>query len=168
AGSVAAARRRRRAILRRSRSEVRPHTPWSMPLRRAYSRQGPLTGHSAQILRASSTPTPSLGKNTDGASVRHRPLAIHGSDMSLLAPSPSTAAGLRRFPSLTTFQRVPDDAVWSTYPPGNHSKGGGVGRGGLLPGGHCGRNHPRASGAGRGTDSGGADGRGIHGRGTDG
>src|SRR5207302_7788899 len=62
---------------RRSRSEVPPHTPWSMPLRRAYSRQGPLTGHSAHTRRATSTPTPSLGKNREGGSVRHLALSIH-------------------------------------------------------------------------------------------
>src|SRR5436305_11451758 len=115
---------------RRSRSEVPPHTPWSMPFRRAYSRQGPFTGQSAQIRRATSTPTPSLGKNTDGASWRHRPLSIQDSVMgvSLLAPriTRQRRRGRGGSLSLTTSERASDDAVWGTYPLGNHSKGGGV------------------------------------------
>src|SRR5579875_3334930 len=43
----------------------------------AYSRQGALTGQSAQIRRASSTPTPSLGKKVSGGKSRHLPSAIH-------------------------------------------------------------------------------------------
>ena len=40
--------RRLRAIRRRSRSDAPPQTPCSMWLSNAYSRHGPLTGHSAQ------------------------------------------------------------------------------------------------------------------------
>jgi hypothetical protein len=61
-----AASRRRRAMRLRSRSDVPPHTPWSMWLAMAYSRQGDFTGQSAQIRRATSTPTPSLGKKRSG------------------------------------------------------------------------------------------------------
>src|SRR5436853_1905063 len=86
-----------------------------MPLRRAYSRQAALTGQSAQMRRAISTPTPSLGKNTEGGSVRHRPLAIHGSVMRRLpprVPSPhlnGQGDGDGSL-SLTTSQASPDDA----------------------------------------------------------
>ena len=58
--------RRRLRMRRRSRSLQPPHTPWSMRCSRAYSRHGSLTGQPAQILRALSTPTPSLGKNVAG------------------------------------------------------------------------------------------------------
>src|ERR1700735_3747088 len=43
----------------------------------AYSRQGALTGQSAQMRRAASTPTPALGKNVSGGSSLHLPRAIH-------------------------------------------------------------------------------------------
>src|SRR5262245_42573558 len=62
---------------RRSRSLQPPHTPCSMRCSRACSRQSLFTGQLAQILRALSTPTPSLGKNVDGAYIRHSPSAIH-------------------------------------------------------------------------------------------
>src|SRR5437588_3325329 len=76
---AAASSRRRRAIRRRSRSEAPPHTPCSMWLRSAYSRHGSLTGQSAQRRRATSTPTPSLGKNTSGGLVRQFPCVIQSS-----------------------------------------------------------------------------------------
>src|SRR5262245_33274578 len=69
--------RRRFKMRRRSRSEQPPHTPWSMRLVRAYSRHDWRTGQSAQMRRATSTPTPSLGKKVDGAISLHRPHAIH-------------------------------------------------------------------------------------------
>ena len=60
------ASRRRLRMRRRSRSLQPPHTPWSMRCSRAYSRHGSDTGQPLQILRALSTPTPSLGKNVAG------------------------------------------------------------------------------------------------------
>ena len=57
---------RRFRMRRRSRSLQPPHTPCSMRWSRAYSRHCVGTGQSVQILRARSTPTPSLGKNTAG------------------------------------------------------------------------------------------------------
>src|SRR3954469_1199936 len=48
-----------------------------MRLRSAYSRQGVFTGQSAQIRRATSTPTPSFGKNVAGGMSRHFPCCIH-------------------------------------------------------------------------------------------
>jgi hypothetical protein len=68
--------RRLREMRRRSRSEAPPQTPCSIWFSRAYSKQGDFTGHSAQYRRATSTPTPSLGKNTSGGSSRHRPCTI--------------------------------------------------------------------------------------------
>src|SRR5579875_185996 len=61
---------------RRSRSEAPPHTPCSMWFSSAYSRHGPFTGHSAQYRRATSTPTPSLGKKISGGRSRQRPRTI--------------------------------------------------------------------------------------------
>src|SRR4051812_2333986 len=52
---------------------------------KAYSRQGALTGQSAQIRRATSTPTPSFGKNVEGGISRHFPCAIH--TVSITPPS---------------------------------------------------------------------------------
>src|SRR5690606_24944094 len=43
----------------------------------AYSRHGSFTGQVAQILRARSTPTPSLGKKAEGGWSRQLPWAIH-------------------------------------------------------------------------------------------
>jgi hypothetical protein len=43
----------------------------------AYSRHGDFTGQSAQMRRAISTPTPSLGKNLSGGSSLHFPRDIH-------------------------------------------------------------------------------------------
>src|SRR5213082_1828286 len=81
----AVSNRRRRAMRRRSRSEAPPQTPWSIRFWRAYSRHGALTGQSAQIRRATSTPTPSFGKNVDGGISRHFPCAIH--TVSITPPS---------------------------------------------------------------------------------
>ena len=64
--STSTVSRRRFRMRRRSRSLHPPHTPWSMRCSRAYSRHGAVTGQVAQILRALSTPTPSLGKNVAG------------------------------------------------------------------------------------------------------
>lgn len=77
AKSTVAVRRRRRAMRRLSRSDVPPQTPWSMRFNSAYSRHGPLTTQSLQMRRATSTPTPSLGKKIDGSSIRHLPSDIH-------------------------------------------------------------------------------------------
>ena len=63
---VAVKDRRRRRILRRSRSEQPPHTPWSIRWIRAYSRHSSRTQHSTQVRLATSTPTPSEGKNCAG------------------------------------------------------------------------------------------------------
>src|SRR2546427_482442 len=46
-----------------------------MWLRRAYSRHGSRTGQEAQMRRAASTPTPSLGKKMAGGSFRQLPAA---------------------------------------------------------------------------------------------
>src|SRR5262249_11113451 len=81
-------RRRRFRMRRRSRSDVPPHTPWSIRLRRAYSRHGALTGQVVQIRRARSTPTPSLGKNTAGGWLRQLPSAIHPVSVSSYIVSP--------------------------------------------------------------------------------
>lgn len=69
--------RRWRAIRLRSRSDVPPQTPWSIWFAIAYSKQGCFTGQSTQIRRATSTPTPSLGKNVSGGTSQHLPRAIH-------------------------------------------------------------------------------------------
>src|SRR5215472_13178692 len=53
-----------------------------MRLINAYSRQGSFTGQSWQILRATSTPTPSLGKKVDGGMSVHLPPAIQSVSMS--------------------------------------------------------------------------------------
>jgi hypothetical protein len=49
---------------------------------KAYSRHCAVTLQVAQILRARSTPTPSLGKNVLGGYARHAPWAIHDSVVS--------------------------------------------------------------------------------------
>src|SRR5437016_10312756 len=53
-----------------------------MRLSRAYSRHGALTGQSAQMRRAISTPTPSLGKKTEGGMSWHLPAVIHSVSIS--------------------------------------------------------------------------------------
>ena len=58
--------RRRRRIRRRSRSEQPPQTPWSIRWIRAYSRHSSRTQHSTHVRLATSTPTPSEGKNCAG------------------------------------------------------------------------------------------------------
>src|SRR4029077_9894103 len=75
--STSTVSRRRLRIRRRSRSLQPPHTPWSMRWSRAYSRHAVATGQPAQILRALSTPTPSLGKNVAGGYRRQLPSALH-------------------------------------------------------------------------------------------
>src|SRR5918993_682519 len=60
-----------------------------MRLTRACSRHGSLTGQVAQIRRATSTPTPSLGKNVLGDSRAQLPLAIHS--VSMCPPVPRGA-----------------------------------------------------------------------------
>jgi TatA/E family protein of Tat protein translocase len=83
--------RRWRAMRRRSRSDEPPQTPCSIRLYRAYSRQGALTGQSAQMRRAISTPTPSLGKKVSGGNSRHLPSAIQFvSTVSRSSVNPST------------------------------------------------------------------------------
>src|SRR3954467_4825180 len=83
---------------RRSRSEAPPQTPWSMRLRRAYSRHGSFTGHSAHMRLATSTPTPSLGKNVSGGISLHFPCCIHS--VSITPPSvvAETTGRAGRFP----------------------------------------------------------------------
>src|ERR1700722_7533712 len=52
-----------------------------MRLTRAYSKHASATGQSAQIRWASWTPRPSLGKNVEGGTSRHRPSLIHSASM---------------------------------------------------------------------------------------
>ena len=53
-----------------------PHTPWSMRLRSAYSRQRSCTGQPSHTRLAASTPTPSEGKKVSGCWVAQFPRAI--------------------------------------------------------------------------------------------
>src|SRR5438046_2018321 len=100
---------------RRSRSEVPPHTPWSTRFRSAYSRQGACTGQVAQMRRANSTPTPSLGKNVDGGWSRQFPwpiqLVLIGSRPSSL-PHLSTGACGEWFPGGGTEEQTILDRRW--------------------------------------------------------
>src|SRR3954454_7828782 len=102
--------RRRFRILRRSRSEVPPQTPWSIRFVRAYSRHGAVTGHVWQIRRAWSTPTPSLGKNTEGGWLRQLPRFIQA--LSVVASSISSPSSVRRR-SVLRLLLVPDHSYGS-------------------------------------------------------
>src|SRR4051812_28385188 len=100
-----------------------------MPLRSAYSRQCAFTGHSAQMRRAISTPTPSLGKKVEGGLSRHTPFAIHSSLMTLLLrrgprhkPQRLRSPGGSLF--FTTVGAPSDDAVSDKITCENHSMGG--------------------------------------------
>src|SRR5262245_10919293 len=81
----------------------------------AYSRHSDLTAHSAHTRLATSTPTPSEGKNSVGDSVRHRAWSIHagvwgsgeGSESSTAS---STAAGSTGFPVTGAYPSEPDCA----------------------------------------------------------
>ena len=81
----------------------------------AYSRQGACTGQVAQMRRATSTPTPSLGKNVDGGWSRQFPwpiqLVLIGSRPSSL-PHLSTGACGEWFPVRGTEEQTIPDRRW--------------------------------------------------------
>src|SRR3954464_668851 len=77
---------------------------------RAYSRHGAVTGQVWQIRRAWSTPTPSLGKNTEGGWLRQLPRSIQA--LSVVASSISSPSSVRRR-SVLRLLLVPDHSYGS-------------------------------------------------------